>query len=257
MNDKLRVLIVDDEPLARERIRRLLEDEPAVEMVGEAFSGAEALRGMRELRPDLVLLDIEMPDMSGFDVLREIGPEHAPAVIFVTAYDEYAIDAFEVHALDYLLKPFDDDRFRSALQRARSRRPSDEADVHARLARLLEGVEREARRPDQIAVRIGSRYVFHTLSEITHAEASGNYTRAHFGGEKSVLLRRSLSDLHELLDPGLFLRIHRSTLVNVSCIRAVEPTFRGEYVIFLHDGTRLTSGRTYRKSIQQLLQNAG
>jgi two-component system, LytTR family, response regulator len=254
----LRILIVDDEQLARERVRTLLADEPDVEIVGEARSGAEAVRGIRELAPELVLLDIEMPDMTGFDVLRRIGTEQAPAIIFLTAYDEFAIDAFDVHALDYLLKPFDDDRFRTALNRARNRRPAGghDADVRQRLAGLLDDLDREARRPDQIAVKIGSRYVFHRLADITHAEANGNYTRAHFGSA-SVLLRKSLSELHELLDPEVFVRIHRSVLVNAACIRAVEPTFKGEYVILMQDGTKLTSGRTYRRSIQQLLQNAG
>ena len=261
--EAITVLVVDDEPPARRGLRALLEREPGVEVVGEARSGREAVDAIRAMRPDLVFLDVQMPDGDGFDVVREVGVDHMPVVVFATAYDSYALRAFEVHALDYLLKPYDRERFGAALERARGqlrqrREPAgpDTAGAAAVDARLLALVERlDGRTPwlDRLAVSVGSRQRLVDIADVDYFEAETNYVRAHVGA-RSHLVRTTLTALEGKLDPARWLRVHRSLVVQLARIAEVEPLFAGEYVLFLRDGRRLTSGRTYRAALQAALR---
>jgi two-component system LytT family response regulator len=250
---KMRTLVVDDEPLARERLRGLLRGEPDVECVGECANGREAVEAIRSQKPDLVFLDVEMPVLDGLGVIEEIGAELMPAVIFVTAYDRYALRAFEIHALDYLLKPFDRERFQEAVRRARERvqraRGGDGG-----LAGLLEE-SRGARKPaDRLVIKSGGRVFFVKTEDIDWIEAAGNYARVHVGSEIH-LLRETMNALEARLDGDKFLRIHRSTIVNIERIQELQPWFHGDYVVILHDGTQLTLSRGYRQKVQELFGN--
>jgi len=249
----IRTLIVDDEPLARRRVRDLLSREPDVEIVGEAHDGPAAVSLVRELMPDLLFLDVQMPELDGFGVLEQVGHRRIPALVFVTAYDRFALRAFEAHALDYLLKPYDDQRFAAALQRVREQLRNRSADdLERRVRDLLADVRGGASRLERLAVQSGSRSVLVPVSEIDWIEAEGKYVRLHVG-ERSYLLRDSMRRLESVLDPRHFLRIHRSTIVNVERVREVEAFFRGEFILFLRDGTQLRSGRSYRGGVQRLL----
>lgn len=251
---KVRTLIVDDEPLARQRIRELLADEADFAVVGECGDGEEAAREIQRLRPDLVFLDVQMPEMDGFEVLSTIDPARAPVVVFVTAYDEFALRAFEAHAIDYLLKPFYRPRFHVALSRARAQLAQRNADpVDGRLQRLLDSLGPAARRTmERFVIRTGTRIYFVPVAEVDWIEAEGNYVRLHAGG-KSHLLRSSIGGVAERLDPATFLRIHRSTILNVGRLREVHPFGKGTYVLVLHDGTKLTSSTSYRAGIEDLI----
>jgi two-component system, LytTR family, response regulator len=249
----IRAVIVDDEPLARRRIRSLLVAAEDVEVIAECANGREAIQAMEESRPDLLFLDIQMPELDGFDVLQAIGVGHVPVVIFVTAYDQFALRAFEAHALDYLLKPFDDERFGAALQRARERiRQQQGGDLDRRLRTLLEEVRGDRGYLQRLVVPTGQRSVFIRTEDIDWIEAERNYIRLHVGG-RAHLLRGSLSRIESALDPTRFCRIHRSTIVNIDRIQAVESYLRGEYLVVLHDGTELTSGRSYRRNLHALM----
>jgi two-component system, LytTR family, response regulator len=249
----IRAVIVDDEPLARRRIRSLLEEAEDVEVLAECANGREAIRAIGESPPDLLFLDIQMPELDGFDVLQAIGVGHAPVVIFVTAYDQFALRAFEAHALDYLLKPFDDERFEAALERARERiRQQQGGDLDRRLRAFLEEVRGDRGYLQRLVVPSGHRSVFIRMEEIDWIEAERNYIRLHVGG-RAYLLRENMSRIESALDPAKFCRIHRSTIVNIDRIQAVESLFRGEYLVVLHDGTKLTSGRSYRPNLHNLM----
>jgi two-component system, LytTR family, response regulator len=246
-------LIVDDEPLAREGVRLNLEGEPDVEVVGECGDGPSAVQAIRTLNPDLVFLDVQMPGLDGFGVLEELAADRMPVVIFVTAYDEFALRAFDAHALDYLLKPFDAERFQKALARAR-RQLSNQEVIGTRLITMLEELHGRTRPVDRLAVRTGGRIIFLRTDEIDWIEAEGNYARLHVGG-KAYLLRETMSNLEGKLDPRSFVRIHRSTIVRIDRIREMEPLFQGEYQVTLNEGTRLTSSRGYRDRLQELLNS--
>jgi two-component system LytT family response regulator len=249
----IRAAIVDDEPLARRRIRNLLAEARDVEVIAECANGREAIDSLDETPPDLLFLDIQMPEIDGFDVLQAIGVGHVPAVIFVTAYDQFALRAFEAHALDYLLKPFDDERFGAALERARERiRQKQGGDLDRRLQALLENVRGDRGYLRRLVVPSGHRSVFVRTEQIDWIEAERNYIRLHVGG-RSYLLRENLSHIASALDPAAFCRIHRSTVVNIDRIQAVESLVRGEYVVVLHDGTKLTSGRSYRRNLHAIM----
>jgi two-component system, LytTR family, response regulator len=234
--DRVRALIVDDEPLARDRIRDLLASDAEVEVAGECGDGVAAVEAIRALGPDLVFLDVQMPERGGFDVVAEIGTDRMPVVVFVTAYDDYALKAFEAHALDYILKPFDEARFRGALARAKA---------HVRAARGT-----RPRFLTRLMVKSGDRFVFVKDDEIDWIEADGNYVRLHAtGGEH--LLRETIRGLEARLDPERFLRIHRSTIVNLDRVREIHPLFHGEYRVVLSDGTKLTLSRGYRDRLSR------
>ncbi|HEY7697892.1 MAG TPA: LytTR family DNA-binding domain-containing protein [Vicinamibacteria bacterium] len=234
----IRALIADDEPLARKKIRTLLEREPDVEVAGECGSGPEAARLIRELEPDLVFLDIEMPELDGLSVLSRLPSSAAPLVIFVTAYDQYAVRAFAVKALDYLLKPFDRRRFRTALERAREQLRHSGEPAEIPLSRLL--------------VRSGDGLSVLKVDDVDWVEAADNYVKVHALGE-THLLRETLAHLQSRLDPARFLRIHRSTLVNLERIQSLHPLFHGDQIVVLRDGTELTLSRRYRNDVESLL----
>ena len=249
----IRTLIVDDEPLARARVRELLVGQPDLEVMGECGNGREAIAVIRAHRPDLVFLDVQMPEVGGFGVLEALEPAESPAVVFVTAFDEFAVRAFEVHALDYLLKPFDRPRFLESLERAREAvHRRREGRLDDRLTALLAHLDTSRRYLRRVLVKTGSRTVLLRTSEIDWIESAGNYVRLHVGRERH-LLRETMAALEQKLDPEQFLRIHRSTMVNLERVRELEPYFHGDYVLRLADGTKLTLSRTYRERLQERL----
>jgi two-component system, LytTR family, response regulator len=250
------VLIADDEPPARRYLRSLLAEPGGGEILGEARSGVETVAAIRALRPDVIFLDVQMPEGSGFDVLRELGPEGLPVVVFATAYDTYALRAFEANALDYLLKPFDRARFEMALHRALDQVRRLRGEVDPRLLSLFRDVEQRARSLDRIPIRNGVRTRLIDADVIDYLEAQGNYVQLH-AGKESHLVRETLGALEEKLDPRRFLRVHRSLIVNLDRIVEVESLFAGEYVLFLRDGRRLTTGRSYRARVQEALRLRG
>ena len=248
--DRVRVLVVDDEALARERIRTLLHEDGGVEIVGECASGEEAVQAIRQQRPDLLFLDVQMPRLDGFGVLERVGSENLPTTVFVTAFEEYAVRAFEAMALDYLLKPFTRERFRTALQRAVTRVQEERA---GSFRQQLEGLLDNYSRPhlQRLVIKSAGRIHFLNVSEIDWIEAQGNYACLH-AGRDSHLLRRSLKKLSEQLDPAVFLRIHRSTIVNLDRVLELQSQFHGEYEVVLKDGTRLTSSRGLKERLERL-----
>lgn len=250
---RIRTLIVDDEPLARERVRLLLEEEPDLEIVGECGDGHEALQTIRKTSPDLVFLDIQMPELDGFGLLAQLDPARLPAIIFVTAFDQFALRAFEVHALDYLLKPFDSERLQAAVQRARQWiQRSKGGELDPRLSALLTDLKGASKVPNRLAVKSGGRVLLLKTEDIDWVEAADNYVNLHVGRE-SHLLRETMNALESRLAPERFLRISRSTLVNLDRIKELQPMFHGEYTVILHDGTRLTLSRSHREKLSLLL----
>ncbi len=265
----MRVLIVDDEVLARQRVRRLLQNESDVEIVGEAETGSEAVQMIRALHPDLVCLDVQMPELDGFGVLQELSGEPTPMILFITAYDEHAQRAFDVHAVDYVLKPLDEDRFKAAFDRARKQRA--QAVAAERLGELLETVRRLANGTSsadvkadpaataaaangsfasRILVKADGRMFFVKTTEIDWIEADRNYVKLHVG-KAAHTIRERISHLEETLDPRLFARIHRSTIVNLNRVREMQQWFSGDYVVILEDGTKLRLSRHYRDRVEK------
>jgi two-component system, LytTR family, response regulator len=253
----IRVLVVDDEPLAREKIRGMAADDPDLRVVGECTNGAEAIEAVQTLKPDLLLLDVQMPEVGGFAVLEALKDEGLPPVIFITAYDHYAVRAFEFHALDYLLKPFDRERFRAAIDRAKRqiRREKNGGALDERIIALLEQMREQPRYTERLVVKTGGRVFFLNADEIDWVEAEGNYVSIH-AGKKSYLLRETISGLESQLDPRHFVRIHRSAVVNINRIKELQPWSHGEYHVILHDGTQLTLSRSYRDNLQSALGNS-
>jgi len=254
---RTRVLIVDDEPLARERLRTLLNEEQGIEIVGEAADGTTAAESILALNPDIVFLDVQMPGADGFDVIEAVGPDHMPFVVFVTAFDRYALRAFDVHALDYLLKPFDRDRFRQALARARQQMNGRQAggEVERRLAAIVEDLKPAKAKTDRFVVKSGGRIFFVRTGEIDWIEAAGNYVKLHVGND-SHLIRETMNAVEGKLSSDLFVRIHRCHIVNIEQVRELQPWFNGEYVVFLKNGTRLTLSRGYRERLQERVGRA-
>ena len=247
----LRVLIVDDEPLARRRLKALLGDEPEIEIAGECEDGASAIAAARQLSPAVMFLDVQMPGLDGFDVIEALGPDRCPAIVFVTAYDAYALKAFEVHAIDYLLKPFDRKRLRQALARARAL-ASSEKDVGRQLIAVM--AELRANRPrERIVVKSRERIYFVRVADISWIEASGHYLTLHAGRDEH-LIRSTLKEFESQLDGERFFRVHRSTIVNVDYIKELLPSFHGEYVIVLRDGTRVSTSRGNSERLQAILR---
>lgn len=247
------MLIVDDEPLARERIRTLLRREDGVTVVGEAGNGADAVLLVEEQRPDLVFLDVQMPEVDGFAFLELLGPARVPAVVFVTAFDQYALRAFEVHALDYLLKPFDRERFQQALGRARDAIAGRQTrEVNRRIGAMLSDLVPERRWAGRLLVKTNGKTLLLRTEEVDWIEAAANYLRLHRGREVH-LLRETMNSIEGRLDPSQFVRIHRSTIVNLDRVAQLEPWFHGDYVVKLGDGTSLTLSRTYREQFEERL----
>jgi two-component system LytT family response regulator len=264
---EIRAIIVDDEPVARAGIRRLLEDDPEIVVVGEAGNGRSAVRSIVSLRPELLFLDIQMPEMDGFQVLEQVTPALAPTVVFVTAWDRFALRAFEVQALDYLLKPFEDERFHAVLERARQhvRRERDD-DLATRLAALLASYERrsgsspradaaEAAGPllARILVKQGDRVFFLPVEEIDWIEAADYYARIHSGGS-SHLVRETMAALESQLDGTRFVRVHRSAIVNAQRVKEIRSDWQNRPVVVLHSGARLPVARTRRAALERVMQ---
>jgi len=247
---RISVLLADDEPPARRGLRALLDEQPDVDVIGEARSGTEAIEAIRSLAPQLIFLDVQMPEGDGFDVVRTIGVDRMPVVVFATAFDHYALQAFDAHALDYLLKPHDRARFQSALERARHRLRRHVADT--RLQAFIDQLEHRSRFLRKLTVRNGTRTQFIPVACVDYIESESNYVRVRVG-DQSYMLRDTLTSLSERLDPAQFLRIHRSLIVQLSRIVEVESMFAGEYLLFLSNGRKLTSGRTYRAALQAAL----
>jgi two-component system LytT family response regulator len=274
LNRKIRVLIVDDEALARKGVRVMIANDPEIEVIAECRSGREAVTVIREQTPDLVFLDIQMPEMDGFQVIEEVGAKQMPVTVFVTAFDEYALRAFEAQALDYLLKPFDHDRFDTALQRAKTQvRQQNLGEMSESILAVLtdmrptpvestlQGDNSKPPEPevqgsiDRVVIKSGGRIYFLKVEEIDWVEGTGDYLSLH-AGSQTHLIRETMRKFHAKLDSKKFLRIHRSTIVNIERIKDIQSVFKGEYIVTLTSGTRLNSSRGYRHQLQALLDQA-
>jgi two-component system, LytTR family, response regulator len=244
--DRVRVLIVDDEPPARAKVRRFLAADPETEVVGEAGSGTEAVEAVEDLAPDLLFLDVQMPGLDGFGVIEALRGVRLPEVVFVTAYDEYAVRAFEVHAVEYLLKPFGPERFAQALARAKERvRAREGGDLDRRLRQALAEARPRPAPLERLLVPVGEKQVVLDVARIDWLEAEQNYVRLHVGAA-SHLVRATLAGLEERLDPARFIRIHRSRIVNADRVREIHPWSHGDQLVVLQDGTELLMSRRYR-----------
>ena len=269
MNRKIRALIVDDELLAHKALKSMLKDDHEVEVVAECRNGNEAVKAIRELSPDIVFLDIQMPEIDGFQVIEEVGVERMPVTVFVTAFDKHALRAFEAHALDYLLKPFDHERFNTALLRAKTQvRQQTLGKISDSLLAVLHDIkpksnesslkpERAAHKQsiDRIAIKASGRVYFLKTEEIDWVESAGDYLSLHTASG-THLIRETMEKFHAKLDSQKFLRIHRSTIVNIERVKDIRPFFKGDYVITLTNGKRLKSSRSYRHQLQSLLDEA-
>ena len=274
MNRTIRALVVDDESLAREALLVMLGGDPEIEVIAECRNGKEAVTAIREKSPDVVFLDVQMPEMDGFQVVAEVGAARMPVTIFVTAYDRHALRAFEAHALDYLLKPFDHDRFDAALQRAKTFvRQQKLGEISESLFAVLQDLksknvktpaEKDDRKPEgaahqepleRVVIKSGGRIYFLKTAEIDWVEGAGDYLTLH-SGSQTHLIRETMGNFHAKLDPQKFLRIHRSTIVNIERIKDIRPLYKGEYVITLTSGVGLKASRGYRHELRQLLDEA-
>jgi two-component system, LytTR family, response regulator len=252
---RLSVLVVDDEPIAREGLKLLLGHQPQVESISEARNGREAIARIREQRPDLVLLDVQMPRTDGFAVVHAIGAERMPPVIFVTAHDRYAIRAFEIAAIDYLLKPVTEERFALAFQRAIGRlQGSSHGDAAKQVLTMLDAIANPPRQLERFAVRSGEHTLFVPVTEVDWIEAFQNYVQLH-AGAATHLLHVPMNTIESVLDSSRFLRIHRSHIVNLRRIARLSPIAHGQYAVELKSGQRLQSGRTYNERIRAALAN--
>ncbi len=251
---QIRVVIADDEAPARARLRNLLKQEPGFALVAECANGRQALESIRQEKPDLALLDMKMPGLNGLEICDALKAAGAlPLVIFVTAFDQYALKAFEVHAVDYLLKPFDRERFHETLRHAREQlRSAQLASMDSRFTALLGQLRQEARRTDRLVFKQDGRVIFLRFGQIDWVEADGNYVRLHAGRE-AYYFRESMTALESQLPASQFLRISRSVIVSLDRIKELQPLFYGDYIVLLHDGSRLNLSRKYRKRIEDLL----
>jgi two-component system, LytTR family, response regulator len=248
----LRTLIVDDEPWARQKLCELLKHAADVAVVGECGNGLEAVAVLGRESVDLVFLDVQMPGMDGLAVLEAVGPERMPAVVFVTAHDQYAVQAFEVNACDYLLKPFDEVRLQKALERARRTIRGGHERLASQLAALVTSLAGRRKYDSRLVAKSEGRVYFVAADEIDWIEAQGNYAQVHAGG-RSYLLRETMASLVERLDPDRFFRVHRNAIVNADRIAELQPMFNGQYDVVLRDGLRLSLSRRYRDSLQRKL----
>ena len=254
----IRAVIADDEPLARKKLRLLLGAEPGVQVIAECQNGSEAIAAVQEHKPDLLMIDVRMPDLDGFEVLSRIPSEEMPVVVFTTAYNQFAIQAFEAHAMDYLLKPFERDRLHQTIERARAELlKSHDRDLASRILDLLSErsarVSEAGRVDDRMVIRAGGRVVFVSLDDVEWIEAAANYVRLNVGKE-SYLLREGIGKISERLDPDRFVRVHRSIIVNVRKIKELQPCDNGEYIAVLKSGKELSCSRGYRPQLQRIIE---
>jgi two-component system LytT family response regulator len=252
----IRVLIVDDEPIARRGIRQQLRGEADLEVIGESGDGAAAIEAITGLAPDLVFLDIQMPEVGGFDVVEAIGVARMPAVVFVTAYDEHALRAFDVHAVDYALKPIDRHRFRTAVERARRRVTHAPGQLDSQLDRRIAAALGELGRPAhdyarRLAIKGDGRVILVDVDEVDRLEAAGNYVEVH-SGARQHLVRETMASLEARLDPARFVRVSRSSIVNADRVRELQPMFNGDFAVVLRDGRKVAGSRRYRAAFDML-----
>jgi two-component system LytT family response regulator len=245
--------------LARKRIRRVLSRDAEIEIIGECSDGRRAIEAVAEMKPDLMFLDVQMPEMDGFEALAEIGAENAPVVIFVTAFDQFALRAFEFHALDYLLKPFDPERLKKTLERAKTQirkiqKDAGKTSADARLLALLKEVKNEPKYLKRMTIKTRGRTIFLTADEIEYVSAEGNYLSLHTGKE-SHLIRSTLNQFEAKLDPEKFVRIHRSTVINIDFVREMHPLFNGDQLVVMKNGKELTLSRNFRDKLTDLLES--
>lgn len=252
---KINTLIVDDEPLARDRVKRFLRDEHDINIIGECGNGREAVAAIKDKKPDLVFLDIQMPEKNGFEVVKSLDAKSMPSVIFVTAYDQYALQAFDVHALDYLLKPFNRERLHKAVSHARDQIETKRmGNLDERLASLIADLRSEKKYLERLVVKSVGRVFFLKVDEIDWIEAAGNYVKLHAGRE-AHMIRETMNGIEAKLDPDKFLRIHRSTVVHIDRIKELHPMFSGDYAVILRNGTELALSRNYRERLLELFEN--
>jgi two-component system LytT family response regulator len=252
-NTPIKALIADDEALARKFLRRMLKDDHDVEIVGECSNGREAVEMIRKQNPDLVFLDVQMPEMDGFAVLEAIGTEQLPEIIFATAYEQYAVRAFELHALDYLLKPFDQARFKDAIKHAKERFRSERRNEgRMQISALLESIKNKPQYLNRLMIKAAGRITFLSIDEINWIEADDKYVHLHTD-KITPMVRQTLSAMETQLDPKKFKRVHRSAIVNVGRIKELQPLFSGEHSILLEDGTKLTLSRNYKDKLFEFL----
>ncbi|MBS1789292.1 MAG: response regulator transcription factor [Acidobacteria bacterium] len=253
----IRTMIMDDEPLARERIRTLLADHHDITVIGECRDGQEAVNAILANRPDLIFLDVQMPEMDGFEVIQSISDEYTPATVFVTAFDEHAIRAFEVNAIDYLLKPIDAARFEKTVLRVITRLSSTNAqsghEPDYQLFAFVERLRAERKYSTRFVVRTGSKLSFVRVSDVEWIDAADNYVRLHVSGREHFV-RDTLKSVETQLDPEIFVRVHRSLIINLDCIESVEPSFHGEYLVTMKDGAKLSTSRSYSERLRELLR---
>jgi two-component system, LytTR family, response regulator len=253
MTSEIRTIIADDESLGRKKLRILLAAEPGIHVVAECSDGPKTIAAVRDYEPDLLLLDIQMPGADGFEILESVPADRLPVVIFTTAYDQYALRAFEAHALDYLLKPFDQERLHRAIERARMEiLKASDSRVASRILDFLSEAKAKSPAEKRLVIKAGGRVVFLDLEEIEWVEAAANYVKLNVGKE-SYLLRERIGRVSERLDPGQFVRIHRSVIVNVGKIKGLLPCNSGEYIVVLKSGKELSCSRGYRAGLQQLI----
>jgi two-component system LytT family response regulator len=248
---KIRALIVDDEPLAREWVRSAVAEDPELEVLGECGDGFEAAEAIRRLKPDLVFLDVQMPGLDGFGVLEALSPEEIPAVVFVTAFDQYAVRAFEAQAVDYLMKPFSKERVEEAVRRVRELvKGRSLEDFRESIGRIVEKIRRDRSFPEWVLLKADGKNVFVKVRDIDWIESSRNNVRIHVG-PTIYLLHETTSAIASRLDPKKFLRIHRSSIVNIERIKELHPWFNGDYAVVLRDGTQLTLSSSYRDRLKE------
>jgi two-component system LytT family response regulator len=249
----MKTLIVDDEPLARDRIREMLSDYPEMQVIAEARNGREAIESIKTHAPDLVFLDVQMPDMNGFEVLENLNGERMPLIIFVTAYDQHAIRAFDVHAVDYLTKPFDRKRFAKAIEQAEIYLKGTEEPDTARILKMLQEFKAGPRYLERFAIKSGEKVLFIRSEDVDAIEAQGNYVRLNLGNS-SHLLRETLSHVEAQIDPRVFVRIHRRTIVNINRVKELQTWARGEYRVVLQSGAHYSLSRGYREHFDNLIK---
>jgi len=254
VSQPIRVVVADDEPLARSGVAELVRRDPECSVVAECADGSATVETVNRLRPDLLLLDVQMPELDGFGVLQRLDPDSVPAVIFITAYDQFAVQAFQVHALDYLVKPFDDRRFTEALTRAKSALRQDRGELTRRLTGLLEQLagREDSRFLSRIVVRVAGHVRFVRVEELDWIEAADYCAKLHSAGRVHVI-RESLQALEARLDPARFFRVHRSAIVNLDRVRELEPYLKGDHLVILQDGTKLKLSRTRRAELEARL----
>ena len=251
MDRKIRTVVVDDEPLARKRLDKLLQEDEEIEVLKFCANGQEAINAIENENPDLLFLDIQMPEINGFEVLQNIEQDKVPLVIFVTAYDEYAIKAFDVHALDYIMKPFKRERFHESLKRAKNTiKRDDKAEISGKIEHLLDYLDDSGGPLSRILVKSSGRYFFLKAADIDWIESSGNYVRIHSGG-KNYLIRETMKNMEKKLDSDTFFRIHRSTIINVEKVKELEQWFHGDYQVIMYNDHKLTMSRNYKEILEK------